>query len=215
MPNINDELNILSKEGSSYEMRSMDYEEFFRPMRISKAQKKRRIEMAEKLEDKILFILSLIAVLNEYSEVDWDYITLQFKNAYMDVLGGAELMDDYTIQYVKDISQKLADSTKENITDPYTVSYDRARLISENEAATLINHQELVEALALGKTKKQWLSMRDKKVRHTHVLVDGKTLRIEEPFLVGDSLMMIPRDSETYGASAKEVVNCRCACKYL
>ena len=56
--------------------------------------------------------------------------------------------------------------------------------------------------------------MRDRHVRHTHQLVEGKTIGINDVFLVGDSEMFYPKDT-TFGASAREIVNCRCSIKYF
>ena len=56
--------------------------------------------------------------------------------------------------------------------------------------------------------------MRDRRVRHTHSLLDGKTVPIDQAFMVGNSFMMYPKNSETFGTDAGEVVNCRCSVKY-
>ncbi|MCD7724299.1 MAG: phage head morphogenesis protein [Clostridiales bacterium] len=208
-----DELNIAISAEAQEKMRSLPYEQYFGEMNLTEEQKQRRIEMAEKFEDEILFILSLIAVLSEHSAVDWNYIQEQFKMAYLTVLGGESAIDDYTKNYITQISYDLTQTTKSNMGNEYNLSYDRARYISENEANTIINHDENEEAIAIGFTKKTWLTMRDRRVRHTHAVLEGKTIPIGNAFEVGDSLMNFPKD-ESFYPSDEEVVNCRCSIKY-
>lgn len=54
-----------------------------------------------------------------------------------------------------------------------------------------------------------WVSAGDNLVRDTHAEADGQVKPINEPFEVGDSLMMYPCDN-SLGAGAEEIVNCRC-----
>lgn len=62
----------------------------------------------------------------------------------------------------------------------------------------------------MGYSRKQWVTMGDNKVRETHRAAAGQIRLLEEPFVVGDSLLMFPQDS-SLGASAAEIVNCRCS----
>lgn len=54
-----------------------------------------------------------------------------------------------------------------------------------------------------------WLSMRDGKVRDSHVGADGQIVRAGEAFQVGGCLMRYPLDAELCG-DAGEIINCRC-----
>lgn len=54
-----------------------------------------------------------------------------------------------------------------------------------------------------------WLSMRDAKVRDSHVGADGQIVRAGEAFQVGNCLMRYPMDAEMCGDPA-EIINCRC-----
>ncbi len=54
---------------------------------------------------------------------------------------------------------------------------------------------------------KMWMSRRDGKVRHTHAVADGQTVRANETYSVGDSELQFPGDPS---GSAAEVINCRC-----
>ncbi len=53
----------------------------------------------------------------------------------------------------------------------------------------------------------------DKRTRDTHAEVDGTTLPIAEPFMVGDSFMLFPGDT-SLDPSPEEIVNCRCHVEY-
>lgn len=55
--------------------------------------------------------------------------------------------------------------------------------------------------------------MCDRRVRHTHEMVDGETIGIYDAFEVGDALMMFPKD-DSLGAGQEEIANCRCVVEY-
>jgi hypothetical protein len=77
-----------------------------------------------------------------------------------------------------------------------------------------LNHQDFMDAIAAGFTLKKWVDIRDKRERKDHREVGGTIKPITEPFLVGDSVMDYPKDT-SYGASASQIVNCRCSIKYM
>ena len=58
-----------------------------------------------------------------------------------------------------------------------------------------------------GIQKKRWLSLVDDRTRPSHIVADGQTRKIDEPFDVGGAAMMHPLDGY---APAREVINCRC-----
>ena len=61
---------------------------------------------------------------------------------------------------------------------------------------------------------KAWDSAGDRKVRHTHAVLDGDTVTFFEPFKSpSGALMMFPGDT-SLGAGAEEIVFCRCRAKY-
>jgi len=57
---------------------------------------------------------------------------------------------------------------------------------------------------------KTWWTMRDNMVRESHAAVHGVTVPFDEPFEVGDSLLMFPGDT-SLGAGVEEIANCRCS----
>lgn len=157
-----DELNNMTTERN---IESIDT--YFDVMEISDSQKETRVNLAHDIEDVVLFIFSLIAMMKD-----------------------------------------------KNIDDSYWLSVDRATLIAENESNNVTNHTEYTDALENGFKYKIWHTQEDERVRVTHVPLNGAKKPINEPYIVGDSLMLYPKDQETYDADASEIVNCRCSVSY-
>lgn len=205
-----DELNKLV--GKS---RSEPYETYFGEMNLSEAEIKERIDLAERLENGFLFVLALLFTMTQYNFVNYEQVRNKFEKSYLKAIDGTIIADDYIKQYIRNFSYEIIDSTKAHADDIYYYSSDRAIFMAENESLTCWNHQDFSDAIKSGKRKKQWMDVRDKKERETHLQV-GRTVKpIKEPFLVGNSLMMYPRDSNTFGAESKEIISCRCTIKYF
>lgn len=210
-----DELNIRPNN-----RRSEPYKEYFSKMSISDKEKQERIAFSEQMEEVVLYILALIETTIESGEADQEYIQTQFYDKYLDVIASYMLIDTYIKQYALDVTKQIIDATFErfssedkSITDDYYLSNDRAMFISECEANSILNYRQYSKAVKAGKTKKKWIDVGDKRERKTHLEVGGTTLPIDEPFSVGDSLLQFPKDT-SLGASADEIVNCRCSIQY-
>lgn len=213
-----DELNIRPSN-----RRSEPYKEYFSKMSISDKEKQERISFSEQMEEVVLYILALIETTIESGETDQEYIKTQFYDKYLDVVLGYMLIDSYIKEYVLETSKQIIGTTfshivekhpdSEQTTDDYYLSNDRAMFISECEANSILNYRQYSKALKSGKTKKTWIDVGDKRKRKTHLEVGGTTIPINEPFSVGDSLLMFPTD-HSLGASADEIVNCRCSIQY-
>ena len=213
-----DELNIRPNN-----RRSEPYKEYFGKMSISDKEKQERIAFSEQMEEVVLYILALIETTIESGETDQEYIKTQFYDKYLDVVLGYMLIDSYIKEYVLETSKQIIGTTfshivekhpdSEQATDDYYLSNDRAMFISECEANSILNYRQYSKALKSGKTKKTWIDVGDKRERKTHLEVGGTTIPINEPFSVGDSLLMFPTD-HSLGASADEIVNCRCSIQY-
>ena len=200
--------------------RSEPYKEYFSKMSISDKEKQQRIAFSEQMEEVVLYILALIETTIESGESDQEYIQTQFYDKYLDVIASYMLIDTYIKQYALDVTKQIIDATFErfsaedkSITDDYYLSNDRAMFISECEANSILNYRQYSKAVKAGKTKKKWIDVGDKRERKTHLEVGGTILPIDEPFSVGDSLLQFPKDT-SLGASADEVVNCRCSIQY-
>lgn len=200
--------------------RSEPYKEYFSKMSISDKEKQERITFSEQMEEVVLYILALIETTIESGETGQEYIQTQFYDKYLDVIASYMLIDTYIKQYALDVTKQIIDATFErfsaedkSITDDYYMSNDRAMFISECEANSILNYRQYSKAVKAGKTKKKWIDVGDKRERKTHLEVGGTTLPIDEPFSVGDSLLQFPKDT-SLGASADEIVNCRCSIQY-
>lgn len=194
--------------------RSLPFERYFGEMELNEEEKEKRIEAAKDLDDLILFLFALIAIMRESNAVDKDYIALQINNRYMDILQHYMGVDEYLENYVRQFSDTFIKTTFDSIDDSWYLSADRSRFIAENESNNVFSHDEYTRALKEGKTKKRWITMKDRRVRHSHRELDEKTLEISEQFVVGDSLMNFPRD-ETFSPNAGQVISCRCSIKYF
>ena len=205
-----DELNGAGKESKP---RSIPYDEFFDIERLSEEEKRQRIELAEEFE--ILLLYFFVVFLDGNIEMDYEQMVyekyVEIADRFLNLQQPSAYIEEYARQYAYD----LVRATKEHEGEEYYTSYDRGRLNAELQANFCGNYRMQIEAVKSGKTKKMWQSMRDMYVRKTHVHADGQTVGIFEPFKVGDSLMMFPTDQETFNAEPKEIIGCRCICKYL
>lgn len=203
-----DELNDLVAN-----KRSMSFEQFFGEMELSDEEIQQRIELAEKLEDGFLFVLALLFTMQQYNEVNWERARQEYENRYLSALAGYVTITPYIRQYVRDMSYDIMDSTKKHQAEYYYYSPDRGKFMAECESNTTRSYQCNEDAIAQGKTMKRWLTMGDKRVRATHKEVSGTSKPIGEPFYVGGSLMMFPRDTQ-YSPPNSLVCGCRCSIEY-
>ncbi len=199
-----DELNIPKQ-------RSMPFEQFFGEMALTPQQKKDRIALAEEFEDMLWWFFEYYETMYVGGIVDMATLTDALEARYFDVLGGHMPLDEEVYTYVKTFAQNVSKTTTEH-SDEYYTSGDRARLIAENESLTCFNNYDYSLAVSLGRTQKRWVAMVDKKTRDSHLVVNGTTIPIDEPFTVGSCEMMYPHD---FRGNAEEVINCRCSIEYL
>ena len=190
------------------ELKTIDYETYFGEMDISEQEKRRRIGLAEELEVLFLYLFVSFAELPDaVSVVDEKY--REIATRYL----GMNNTPAYIADQAARIAQETVQTTEEHEGQAFYTSKDRAMLISANQANTIANYEQHVEAVKMGKHYKIWDNMKDKYVRHTHVLADGQKVGIFEPFVVGDSLLNFPTDL-SLGASLEETAGCRCTLKY-
>ena len=91
----------------------------------------------------------------------------------------------------------------------------RADTIARTEILNAYGNGDWASASALGEfgpMEKTWLATGDARTRPEHLALDGETLPMDEPFDAGGEPMMFPHDP---GASAGNVVNCRCILNFL
>lgn len=92
------------------------------------------------------------------------------------------------------------------------LSSARARTIARTEVISASNAGSLsmVELAEFGGTK-TWLATEDARTRPTHVLADGQTVRMAEPFIVGGFPLQFPGDPS---GPLEEIIMCRCTTTY-
>jgi len=207
-----DELNNLKSTGSGNKKnRSIPYKDFFGIMQITDTQKRERIALAEDIEDAMLV---LFVLLPEYI----DRVEELQESVYKDLFNAVServVIDDQIDKHLKKMVEEVVQTTIKNLEkSEYWLSQDRATLIAENEANTVFNHSDYIDAVASGCTQKRWLTELDDRVRPTHLELEQETIDIDDVFVVGDSVMQYPHDL-TYEPDPSEIINCRCVCEYL
>lgn len=209
-----DEINALYE--GKYKRKSIPYEQYFGDMDLSEEQKEERISFAKKFEEIMMFLFFLLAAYEEYgtAEESIDFIVYTIKQRYKDVVAEYLNLEEYIEEHIEEFSQEIVETTLKHEYEPYYTSEDRAVLTSENEANTILNYKDFIDAIQQGFTKKVWNTEMDGNVRMSHVPLEGKVLDISTPYVVGDSLMLFPKDT-SYGASQEEIANCRCTITYL
>lgn len=204
----------MNKLDKPYKNRAIPYDEYFGAMDLSDEQMQERISFSEKTEDMLLFIFALLVVMRDYDMMDYEGIKQQLIAQYTLVIGQYATIDDYLTDYIESFASDFIETTGENIDVEWFLSDDRAMFDAENEANSVLNYKDYVNAIASGKTRKEWITFRDSRVRKTHRAVDGKIIPITSTFEVGDSLMKFPKDL-SLGAKPKETINCRCSVRYI
>lgn len=237
-----DELNALNEiedlidSDSKRYAKAIPYHEYFGAMYISPEDMRRRIEFAEEIEDMMMWLFAYWIIAEE-ADVPIDEVKADAEEKLTSVVARHTILDPYLEAYIHDLIGEVVDVTEEHrkkkdeydeeeeILDEfmskeqdkekedYWLSQDRAMLISENEANAFDNYIDFKKAKAQGMTKKTWITELDDRVRLTHTLAEGQTVDIDGLFLVGGSKFRFPKDA-MYEPSAREVVNCRCVCKY-
>ncbi len=224
MPRVQtfDELNTIANDEEYYEA-------YFRDMALSRRQIDERKGIAEDFEDLMFFIFALILAMMQSDTLDLMSAQEQIYNRYLQILrDNGVTIDDDAVRAARTFAESVPRTTAEEIlkqmenavedapdaTDGYGTSNRRAREVSASEANTVYNHEDFVNAVASGKTRKQWITILDGRERPTHRASAGQTVPITEPFAVGDSLLLFPHD-QSLGASPSEIVNCRCSVRYI
>lgn len=214
-----DNLNVLDskvvkKSNESKMPMAIPYRDYFGAMYITPERMRSRIALAEEIEDVMLFVFAYWIIAAE-AEISKDEVKQDAKDKLTSVIAKHTKLDPYLEQHIDKVIDEVVDVTEKHKDDDsgYWTSNDRAMLIAENEANAFYNYSDYREAKARGKTKKTWITELDDKVRLTHTLVEEKTIDIDGLFLVGNSQMRFPKDTE-YDPDPSEVVNCRCACEY-
>lgn len=223
--------------------RSMPIKQYFDEMLLTDEQKDERIAIAQDLAEVIRTAFDIILLQSDYGNIDWDIVGVEVASMYRDALEKHIPIDDILDDYIDDFADNFVEVTKRHIdeeliefatvawiaaeegeevertdehpvSDAYYISEDRAILIGEEEANSDANYDDFRNAKADGATSKTWHTMLDNRVRETHRPLESKTIPIDNFFLVGDAMMLYPRDVEHAEDNPEEICGCRCSVTY-
>lgn len=202
---------------------------FFGEMDIASAEKRLRVVMAAALQRILLRYYDTIqnslavtpfeldsAALYAAAAAEFARNYIEFFNRYypryLEALGahGAGTATSWARSHATDLSLWILNTTVQG----GAPIYDRLLDTTRTEVNEIGNLAQMNAAYNSGKTRKRWKTFGDSKVRKTHREAAGQTVPIDEPFVVGGYRLMFPCDS-SLGASASEIVNCRCTVQYL
>lgn len=216
-----DSLKVTSKEAKA--KRKAYFTWYFDPMLITKAEKERRIKLAECLCDEFIETLIVLYTFKEADgSIDTDNAKARFNNNYLDAIaeyfrsGQKGILDDapnVIAPHIENFATDVTDTTARHLDEDRFFSEGRAILMAQNESTFTFSEEDFRNAIKSGKTKKEWQAIIDERTRIDHFDVDGTKIDIDEYFLVGDSLMLYPLD-DAHGAGLEQIANCRCSCIY-
>ena len=208
-----EELNELG-----YNIEVEDIVEYFSKMDLTDEQKEEREDLADKLKDYLLIFLNLIAIQIESARYNRDYLINTLNAELRSIISENYVIDDYLNRYVNHFSSAYVDLTYLHLmkdeNKEWWTSEDRATVTAEEESNGVVNYVDYTRAKEQGYTKKKWITEKDERVRKTHRPLNDKVIDIDNPFQVGNSLMLFPKDTSFF-ASEREIARCRCTCKYI
>lgn len=210
-----DELNNLIPYDNKISDIDKWLDEFYEVMPISDDRKERRKSIAKQLREAMLFLFALMYTMAENNSWNYDIALSAFREEFRNVIVNYVKIDLFMENYIQEFTQKYLDVTIEHLSKDdasFFVSDDRATIGGANESNSIIGYEELEEAIEDGSTMKRWRTQRDNRVRHTHREMEGKTIPIDDYFIVGGSALLYPGDPE---GEEKEIAGCRCALEYL
>lgn len=173
--------------------------------------KDKRVSLAFELYEALLYIFIMIDTekrLDKEKAAQDYYESLKLR--FGDIFAKEEL--SYEEDYLNDVVEEVIDTTFRHLDEPYYVSKERALLIAQNEANTVMNSVDFKTAKAQGKKYKRWVAIEDERTREAHTIVDTTRIPIDEMFLVGNDSMRFPHDY--INGSPENLINCRCSCIY-
>ena len=223
-----DELNRLhNRKGKNH---SMPIARYFSEMELKAGEIKDREEFAKDMKEEIFAVMAFLFIILERKQMDMVFFAkTRLSDAIKRIFMAYTYPDSETLLYIERYSSEFVDTTirhtqdiftKESIEDAllvplaYWFSEDRATYNAENETNTLFNHEQFRQAKSDGLLYKRWRTMKDERVRETHVEVDDTVIPIDELFHVGEYLMRYPRDA-SHGAGVEEIAGCRCTVVYF
>ena len=131
---------------------------------------------------------------------DYKWNNREVNNALTQSIIQGESMDELAGRIAKAVSRK---------NDSLMYSFARTMMTGAQNAG---RQEAMREARDMGiKLKKRWLATLDSRTRDTHRDLDGVSVDVDKPFIIGDRTIMFPGDPN---ADADLVFNCRCTLIY-
>lgn len=230
-----DELNVLAISTTTFEklneiagkrkQKHIDIDRYFDEMELSELDAEMRKQYARRMDEILFAILALLFMMlkrNAYDNVsaiknklanDLLRLTEEFTSPDTAMQNYIQRYSENFIQVTVLKAQLYTDDQEEKLA--YWFSGDRSTYNAENEANTIFNYDEFRIAKEEGMTQKQWLTMRDERVRETHSHIDGMIVPIDDFFEVGEALLRYPKDWEMGESHPEELISCRCTVKYF
>ena len=193
---IDDLSNLYQYKGE------INWEEFYDAMDITEEQKDKRKSVADKLFFILLSFFVLVEETRDIAICEWF-----LRSNMTELVIGYGIYDSYSFNYINKFTEEYVKVTFDNEGE-YWTSEDRALIGALNEANSVVNYEELTDAIEQGFTKKTWRAELDSRTRKDHRNMDGKTIDIEETFKFPDCEMYFPHDVEN--GTDEQVANCRC-----
>ena len=192
--------------------RSMSYDKYFGEMYLTEEEIEARKQTAVLLEEQIRNFLLLLLTGMVIG-------TAMYDAAREELINNLQALNLGNAAYREALANNLIRSTMEHEKNDWYYSEDRVIFDAENEANTLQNGNDFARAVMRGMTRKQWKGIGDKKERKTHLQMNDKIIPINEYFTVGNAKCLYPKDIlspyTTLPDHPKELIRCRCSCKYL
>ena len=206
-----DKLNNLKTEVNRLAI-TKRIREYFESMMLSEESVARRIKLATMFEEITRAMYEYAEELKQSDDEGIEDTLLAF---YSDKIFAV------VEQYDLNIDSNIVDKFSEMIVNT-TLTHDGAFFSSDlrafqnavDLANILENNSDFKEALEQGKLYKIWHTALDEKVRLTHQMVESEMVPVFDVFKVGGYPMLYPGDF-SLGASASEIVNCRCTVEYI
>lgn len=203
-----DELNRLV----GYKI-SEPFDEYYEPMRITEEQKRKRIELAERLDEVFIALLAEMFYAEQLGIIVNSDIYDRTRDSYLEAISESIEPDETLFDHAVELIYATLEVLSRHKDEEWFYSEDRARAISEGDSNYLWAYEEYGEAIDGNAQYKTWLTIMDGRERDSHAEVNGITIPIDEPFELQGGMMLFPGD-DSLGASDDEIVNCRCSLEF-
>lgn len=211
-------LNSDSFEDIEKRLKLSDFARWFRPMGISRQQKKNRAEDAFSIFGTVSNFFRNFKKQIKSGEFDMLSLFKGLSDGYSEVAAGRLEPDDPLIGEKTFLFPELIIGSTERMltrsgydTEGYTFSDKRAWFIGVEESSELNAYADDGRSAREGMKYKIWKTCEDEKVRPAHQAAAGQLRKLNEYFNVGGELLRYPSDPR---ASMKNKAGCRCWVEY-